>query len=310
MNKLILIALLVAPCLAGPSPARSAPEPSPKAQGELDVLIDRLSAGAPADGFAQLEDFVQAEDQQNPTQEAAKRARQVVARFEDIKKAVPPPVEKQAGELAQLLYTSGRALESGGAVAEAKPVYERIIKDYPGAVWEGGVTKETIAAQAQARLRWQQEKHPWMQASLDTLMKSLREAFAKHDTKALGSLIARAGFWSGPFASEGGADDPDRVLKLLDSTWGKIEVAPEMEPFSEKEKQVFLKVSGFTGNFATMYCILEREPDGWQWSAVAFAEKPGSEAAVPEPDAAPSATPATPAPPSAAPSPRASVRAP
>ena len=305
MNKLILIALLITPCLAGPSPA-----PSARAPGELDLLIEKLPAVPPADGFAQLEDFVQAEDQQNPTQEAAKRARQVIARFEEIQKAVPPPVEKQAGELAQLLYTAARALESGGAVAEAKPVYERIVKDYPGAVWEGGVTKETIAAQAQARLRWQQEKHPWMLPTLDALMKSLRDAFARHDTKALAALIARAGFWSGPFASEGGADDPERVLKLLESTWGKIEVAPEMEPFSEKEKQVFLKVSGFTGNFATMYCILEREPDGWQWSAVAFAEKPGSEAAVPEPDAAPSATPATPAPGSPAPSPRPSVRAP
>lgn len=290
MKSTLCLSLVLVTSAFAASPA---PAPSPKAKlSELDMLIERLPAGEPADTFARLEDYVQAEDSPTPGLESVRRARTLVARFGEIVKALPPPPEKQDGELAQLLFTAGRALENGGAGPEARPVYERILKDYPKAIWEGGVTRETVSAQAQARLRFQAEKHPWMQKDLDGLMKALREAFAKHDKAALTGLIARIGFWSGPFASEGGADDPDRVLKVLDATWptDKAVVAPEMEPFSEKDRQVFLKVSGFTGSFSEMYCILSKEADGWQWSGVAFADKPGAEPSVPEPDA--SATPA------------------
>lgn len=285
MKHLVLVLALTVPCFAASPSAK--PPASP-----LDTLVDSLAAGDPAQAFSDLEEFVQAEDRPDPRAESRSRAKQVVARFDDIKKAAPNKPEVP-GELAQLLYTCGRALEDGGAPAEAKVVYERIIKDYPQAVWQGGVTRETIAAQAQARLKYQTEKHPWIQPSLEALMKALREGFAKHDMKALGALITRAGFWSGPYASEGGADDPERVLKLLDSTWGQVTVAKDFEPFSEPNRQVFLKVSGFTGNFTDIYLILEKEPDGWQWSAVAFAEKPGTEAA---PTVEASASPVAPSP--------------
>lgn len=288
------LVLALALCLAGPSP-------SPKAASPLDLLVDALAAGDPAQAFSDLEEFVQAEDRPDPRAEARERAKLVVARFADIKKAAPAAKPEVPGELAQLLYTCGRALEDGGATADAKAVYEKIIKEYPQAVWQGGVTKETIAAQAQARLKYQTEKHPWIRPTLDALMSQLRDAFAKKDLKALGGLITRTGFWSGPFASEGGADDPERVLKLLDAKWGKVTVADSVEPFSEPDRQVFLKVSGFTGDFDAIYLILEKEPDGWQWSAVAFSAAPGFvDTPVPEVEA--SASPA--------PSPKPSVRAP
>lgn len=282
----IMLISLAAPAWSGPSPAPAA--------SELDGLIEKLPAADPAESFSRLEEFVQAEDQPDPRTASRDRARKVLARFADLLKNLPPPPEKLAGEVAQLLFTVGRALEEGGATAEALPVYERIIKDYPKAVWEGGLTKEPIANQATARLRWHKEKHPWLEHDTAALIAKLRAAFSKHDKPAMAALIARIGFWSGPFASEGGADDPDRVLKLLDAGWpkdDKLTIAADIEAFSDKDKQVFLKVSGFTApDFAELYLILERESDGWGWSGVAFAAKPLAEPAEAAPEA--SATPA------------------
>lgn len=288
------LALACAPVIgAGPSPSASPAGLDP----ELDPLIDKLPAVDPGEGFARLEDFVQAEDEPDAAKVARERARRVLARFADIQRALPPPAEKHAGELAQLLFTIGRALEEGGVAQEALPVYERIVRDYPRAVWEGGLSREPIADQAQARLRWHREKHPWVQKDLATLTARVRASFVAHDRTAIAGLISRIGFWSGPFASEGGADDPERVLKLLEASWpgagAKAEVAAEIEAFSDKERQVFLKVSGFTGEFPEVYCILEREADGWQWSGVAFTARPGAEPSEPEPDASASPGPAS-----------------
>lgn len=310
ISQLILALSLVASVLATSVLAASpAPSPAPAKPDvpTLPALLERMPAADPAESFARLEEYVQAEDARDPRPEAARRAREVLARFADIQKAAPPPVAPAThdGELAQLLFTVGRALEEAGALPEARPVYERIIKDYPAAVWEGGLTRETIASQAQARLNWHSAQHPWVQKDLPSLIARLREAFTKHDARALSALVSRIGFWSGPFQSEGTADDPDRVIKLLEKDWPAqpVEVAAEVEPFSDPERQVFLKVSGFTGQFKDAYLILEKEPDGWQWIAVALAERFNAEPAVPEPDASPS-----PAPPSAKPSASPSAR--
>lgn len=304
-----MTALAASPAASAPRASSPSPGPSPAGPTDpaLEELIAKLGSEEPSAVFGSLEDFVQGDDGA-PPEKAAGRARLVVSRFAAIQAALPPPAEKHAGELAQLLFTAAKALEEGGAVKDALPVYERIVAEYPKAVWEGGISQEPIANQAAERLRWHREKHPWIQPSMDALTARLRAAFTAHTAGELAALIARIGFWSGPFASEGGADDPDRVLKVFEAAWPKngLAVAADLEAFSDKNRQVFLKVSGFTGEFAEMYCILERVTEGWQWIGVAFAAKPGAES-IAEPEGV--GSPSPPAPPaSASPGPAASPR--
>jgi hypothetical protein len=300
--RVFVLALLLATPAPQATPSAAPPaSPSPAGPTDpaLEELIAKLPAGDPAAVFGALEDFVNGED--GPAEKAAQRARLVLARFAAIQAALPPPPEKHAGELAQLLFTAAKALEEAGAAKDALPVYERILAEFPKAVWEGGVSQEPIANQASERLRWHREKHPWIMSGLDALLTRLRAAFTGRRADELAALIARIGFWSGPFSSEGGADDPDRVLKLLDSVWpkGGVTVATDVEPFSDRNRQVFLKVSGFTGEFADAYAIVERVPEGWQWIGVAFAAKPGADPAA---DAEPVAMPSAAASPSPSPS--------
>jgi len=301
LDRTVLLVAVLTLALAGPGSsvlvaaepaAQGSPAPTvpPVALEAQLAVVTRLFADKKLpEAFSEAERFLVVDDRPTAQRQESRRASLLLAKIDEIKKGLTQPAGSHDNALAQLLYSIAKAFENGKESAQAIKVYERIVAEYPKAVFEGE-SNEPVAKLASEQLAWHKEKHAWVQSDLATLQAKLREALTKHDAKALSALIARKGFWSGPFQSEGGPDDPDRVLKYLETSWpkkGSVDVAREPESFSDMERQVFQKTGGWTGQYPEIYLIVERVPGGWHWSAVAFALPPGHEVAEDSPSADP-----------------------
>jgi hypothetical protein len=283
------------PTLAVDPPVGAAPGPARSIDEELEDVMSLFRGGRSSEAFAAADRFLALDERPDARREGARRARMMVGRLDEIRKLVATTPAPEApvrpsgapgdgpraagtdGEIAQLLYLAGQACEESGAVPEALKLYERIAAEMPRAVWEGGASPLPVADAARDRIRWHSGKHPWVQPDLESLIARLRAALAGRDPGPLAALIGRIGFWSGPFRSEAGPDDPQRILGLLASTWpagARPGVSPDVEGFSDRERQVFLKTTGWRGELGDVYFVLEKVPDGWQWIGAAFAPRP------------------------------------
>jgi hypothetical protein len=297
----------------GPPSVEQTPQatgPAGTPEDQLDGVLKLFGELKHQEGFSEAERFVAVDDLPQARRQSVKRARLLIGKIDSIKNMLPKPISQFDGPLAQILLVAARTLEAGGENAEAVKIFERIVAEYPQARYEEGETKESISKIAAEAIRWHKEKHPWVQPELSGLVSKVREALKKHDKQALAALIARTGFWSGPFQSEGGPDDPDRVLRHLETVWPKtsLTVAEKPESFSDLERQVFLKTSGWSGEHPEIYFIMEKVPGGWHFSAIALASAPTKELqepeAIPSGAGSPAPSPAVPATPAASPSPR------
>jgi len=293
-----------------PTPVESTPPASGSGslEDQLDGVMKLFGELKTQEGFSDAERFVTIDDQPQAQRQGARRARLLLGKFDAIKKMLPKPTSQFDGPLAVILLVIGRTFEASGENAEAVRVFERIVSEYPQARFEDSESKDPISKTAAEQIRWHKEKHPWVQPERSGLLSKMRAALLKQDKPSLAALIARTGFWSGPFQSEGGPDDPDRVLRQLEAHWPKspLTVDEEPEPFSDPERQIFLKTSGWTGEHPEIYFIMEKVPGGWHFSAVAFAtgkdssEHEAASPAVASPHAGPSQSPA----PAASPAPQ------
>ncbi|MBI4861126.1 MAG: hypothetical protein HY815_12845 [Candidatus Riflebacteria bacterium] len=315
MKRLLCVLVLVMSVLTPPAwaedesdDASPSPVPSVAPEKELEGLMTLFAKGQAADAFQQAVSFVHGMEESTPERPGTHRARLMLAKLEAIKKLLPQPVAGFDSAMGQLLYAIAQVLEQSGEVSESIRVYERLVKEYPKARFDGGDDTEPIATRARERIRWHREKHPWIHNDLDALVSKLRDAFSKHSKGDLAALIARIGFWAGPFQSEGGPEDPDRALKHLESVWPQapIVVAAELEPFSDRTRQVFVKTTGWKGEHPHIYLIVEKVTGGWHWSALAFAKAEPEGEAQPGSEGKEEEAPGGPASPASSPSPTSS----